>query len=402
VGSFEPNRSGRHVSHRLQRTHPLLGADRQAAANPNYLNQPALQNTTGLQGYQQTPMTYQSVTFGSDGKIVNTDLESHVRPNNVLHDSQRHTVGIQTRTSNLARFNTGSDAPAQAGSSTMRVQMNQPTGLVKVNGFDVTPEVAETLTQAAPEAFQEPAAQQAKAKAEVATAAAEEATREDLNRHPDDQIEAAHQHFVGEVSTQNQIALMVAAHRGETPSHELLNRIASEMHEPLHVAIDKVNAISMATQAQFTVLARSMGLDADKAADWIREHRKDTAMVAAQAHGLRRDLMAWKATVGRLQGRNGRRREALMGRYINTALGQRWSDEPHPNEPSHLTYPSRGCLQSLGRIAAKVDHLVSVMDRGVAQAAPRFTDADVDEVGCMLVEGRIRLPTHARVFDPGL
>ena len=70
--------------------------------------------------------------------------------------------------------------------------------------------------------------------------------------------------------------------------------IASEMHEPLHVAIDKVNAISMATQAQFTVLARSMGLDADKAADWIREHRKDTAMVAAQAHGLRRDLMAWR------------------------------------------------------------------------------------------------------------
>jgi hypothetical protein len=40
----------------------------------------------------------------------------------------------------------------------MRVQMHQPTGLVKVGGFDVTPEVAATLTQAAPEAFQEPAA----------------------------------------------------------------------------------------------------------------------------------------------------------------------------------------------------------------------------------------------------
>jgi hypothetical protein len=37
-----------------------------------------------------------------------------------------------------------------------------------------------------------------------------------------------------------------------------------------------------------------MNLDADKAADWIREHRRDTAMVAAQAHGLRRDLLAWK------------------------------------------------------------------------------------------------------------
>ena len=50
----------------------------------------------------------------------------------------------------------------------------------------------------------------------------------------------------------------------------------------------------MATQAQFTILARSMNLDADKAADWIKEHRKDTAMAAAQAHGLRRDLLAWK------------------------------------------------------------------------------------------------------------
>lgn len=140
----------------------------------------------------------------------------------------------------------------------------------------------------------EPVAKQAQAKAEADTAAAEEATREDLNRHPDEQIEAAHKHFVGEVSTQNQIALLVAAHRGEAPSNELLNRIASEMHEPLDRAIDKINTISMATQAQFTILARSMNLDADKAADWIKEHRKDTAMAAAQAHGLRRDLLAWK------------------------------------------------------------------------------------------------------------
>jgi hypothetical protein len=66
------------------------------------------------------------------------------------------------------------------------------------------------------------------------------------------------------------------------------------MRVPLHEAIDKVNAISMGTQAQFTVLARSMGLDADRAADWIKANRRDTAMAVAQAHGLRRDLMAWK------------------------------------------------------------------------------------------------------------
>jgi hypothetical protein len=87
---------------------------------------------------------------------------------------------------------------------------------------------------------------------------------------------------------------MVYAHKGEAPPADLIKTIADEMHVPLHEAIDKVNAISMATQAQFTVLARSMNLDADKAADWIKSHRRDTAMVAAQAHGLRRDLMAWK------------------------------------------------------------------------------------------------------------
>jgi hypothetical protein len=115
-----------------------------------------------------------------------------------------------------------------------------------------------------------------------------------LTANPDDQIEAAHQHFVGEVSTQNKVALLVYAHRGEAPPADLLKSIADEMHEPLDRTIDKINAISMATQAQFTVLARSMGLDADKAADWIKDHRKDSAMAAAQAHGLRRDLLAWR------------------------------------------------------------------------------------------------------------
>jgi hypothetical protein len=48
-----------------------------------------------------------------------------------------------------------------------------------------------------------------------------------------------------------------------------------------------------------------------------------------------------------------------MGRYINTALGQRWSDEPHPNEPGHLSYPPR-TLHALGRIAGKVDHALAM------------------------------------------
>ena len=53
----------------------------------------------------------------------------------------------------------------------------------------------------------------------------------------------------------------------------------------------------------------------------------------------------------------------------------------------------------LEAIDAKLDKLV-VMGKGVAPAtpAPAFTDSDVEEVGKLLVEGRmIRLPTHARL-----
>jgi hypothetical protein len=87
---------------------------------------------------------------------------------------------------------------------------------------------------------------------------------------------------------------MVYGQKGEAPSADLLKTIAQEMGEPLGTAIDKINLVNQGVQAQFTVLAKSMGLNPDAAADWIKDHRKDTAMVAAQAHYLRRDLMSWK------------------------------------------------------------------------------------------------------------
>jgi hypothetical protein len=251
-----------------------------------------------------------SITFNSDGTVFSQDgqvLNKAVNPATALSDSQKANIGIQTRTGIYASYNTGG-GPATQRSPITQVQMAAKTGLVTVAGHQVTEDVAATLAETAPDLVTrvrgvdgkdeyltvDPAVKAAEAAKEADNAKDEEATREDLNRHPDDQIEAAHQHFVGEVSTQNQIALLVAAHRGEAPSSELLSRIASEMHEPLDRTIDKINAISMATQAQFTVLARSMGLDADKAADWIKDHRKDSAMAAAQAHGLRRDLLAWR------------------------------------------------------------------------------------------------------------
>jgi hypothetical protein len=48
--------------------------------------------------------------------------------------------------------------------------------------------------------------------------------------------------------------------------------------------------------------------------------------------------------------------------------------------------------ERLADMDAKLDKMVVV-----AQAAPAFTDAEVEEVGRLLVEGRIKLPTHARL-----
>jgi hypothetical protein len=160
--------------------------------------------------------SYNSVTFNSNGSIADTSLEEHVRPNNVLADNQRHTVGIQTNTKSFSSFNTGSDAPAQTTSGTMRVQLHQDDGLVRVGGLETKPEVAEALRKQAPELFVEPAVQQAQAQAKAEEAKAEEISREELNRHPDE-IEGYHQHINGMVSQESLIGLMVYAQKGEAP-----------------------------------------------------------------------------------------------------------------------------------------------------------------------------------------
>ena len=71
------------------------------------------------------------------------------------------------------------------------------------------------------------------------------------------------------------------------------------------VRLIRSTLVTQGVQAQFTVLAKSMGLDADKAADWLKDHRKDTAFAAAQAHFLRRDLMAWKPLLSDYQAATG-------------------------------------------------------------------------------------------------
>jgi hypothetical protein len=45
----------------------------------------------------------------------------------------------------------------------------------------------------------------------------------------------------------------------------------------------------------------------------------------------------------------------------------------------------------------QLDEKVSQLARAWTETTPAFTDAEVDEVGRLLVEGKVRLPTHVRL-----
>jgi hypothetical protein len=238
-----------------------------------------------------TVSNYQSIVFNANGSIADTDLESHIRPN-ALSDTQKAHVGVRThKTTDTFRYQqNGSNS---ATPSITSVQLSAKTGLVKVGGFEVTPEVAATLAEVAPSLTEDPSVKAAEEAKASDAAREDEAQREDLGRHADEALESYHQHVVGECSAQNLISWIVYGQRAETPPESLLQAIANEMGEPLGTAIDKVNAVVGGVHRQFTNLATAMGVNPDKAADWLREHRKDTSMVASQAHLMRRDVRAW-------------------------------------------------------------------------------------------------------------
>jgi hypothetical protein len=51
----------------------------------------------------------------------------------------------------------------------------------------------------------------------------------------------------------------------------------------------------------------------------------------------------------------------------------------------------------LAEMDGKADALVKLMEVAKEPSSPAFSDTDVEEVGRMLVEGRIKLPCHTRL-----
>jgi hypothetical protein len=117
------------------------------------------------------------ITFSSDGSIHSMDgqvLNRGIDKSVAVSDTQKANVGIQTRTGGITTFNSATGPAAHRNNST-QVQLRAPTGLVKVGDFEVTPEVAQTLTEAAPEMFVDPSVKAAEAALEADKARSEEA-----------------------------------------------------------------------------------------------------------------------------------------------------------------------------------------------------------------------------------
>jgi hypothetical protein len=157
----------------------------------------------------------------------------------------------------------------------------------------------------------EPTPQERQEAAEVAAKAAEvaaeaaKAEQTDLNTHPHQEVEEAHASFAS-LPTQDAVNLLVKAHRGVAPTTADMHRIAESMNVTPDVAAERLRLMNLGVEAQFTILARGHGVDADAAADWIRTRRQSDALTAVRDHVLGRNLRAWEPLIAAYKASGGR------------------------------------------------------------------------------------------------
>jgi hypothetical protein len=263
-------------------------------------------------------MTYQSITFNSSGQAVDTTLESQVRPNNVVHDSQKANIGIQVRTSDLATFNSAT-GPATVSPRTTSVQLQQPTGRVAIAGTSVTEEVAATLAETAPHLVTrvrgadgkddyltvDPAIKAAEAakEAENAAAAEEDKTAE-INRFLDDAAEGVAMHVNAEVSLADRTQLLWQLHSTGAVNGPTLQRVAEQMHLPVDQAVEALNAVLTNHSMQVATLCGAKGVDAQGFATWAKNSRATEMFRAVQIQANERDFVrAWSGLVDEFKAR---------------------------------------------------------------------------------------------------
>src|SRR4029077_17115826 len=223
------------------------------------------------------------------------DVSSHVNPNNSMNGHSARS-NITTRTGVLSTYQQSTGA--QQAPASVSVQLRQDDGLVRVPGtpHEVRPEVLENLKKSAPQLFVDPAVKAAEAAAEAADEAKADALRESLARHSDDQTEAAHMMFVGEVPTPEAIALLVQMHRDGVPSESTLHKVGEAMGLSPDQAVTTLNKMAGGVQNQLTALATAHGVDPNAFADWMRSSRREESLKAMTTHVLSRDVFgAWNS-----------------------------------------------------------------------------------------------------------
>ena len=261
-------------------------------------------------------MTFQSVTFGTDNRTVVSNDHDHLNKGvmnpNAMSDSAKAGINIATKGGGLFTYNSGSGLPATHRDNVTSVQLQAPTGLVKVPGtvHEVTPEVLEKMKETSPDLFLEPeakAAKQVEAAAEEADAAAEEAKRVEINRFVDDAAEGVAMHISNEVSLSDRTQLLWQLHSTGTVSGPTMQRVAEQMFMSVDEAAEALNAVHTNHSMQVATLCGAKGVDAQGFASWAKTNRATEMFRAVTIQANERDFVrAWSGLVDEFKARGQR------------------------------------------------------------------------------------------------
>jgi hypothetical protein len=263
------------------------------------------------------------IQFSADGSIHSRDgqvLNRGVQNPSAMSDAQKAGINIALRDGSLHTFNSHS-GNAQVAPAVNSVQLRAPTGRVMVAGHSVTPEVAATLAETAPELVTrvrgvdgkdeyltvDPAVKAAEAAKEADNAKDEEAKREEINRFVDDAAEGVAMHIANEVSLSDRTQLLWQLHSTGTVSGPTMQRVAEQMHLSVDEAAEALNAVHLNHSLQVATLCGAKGVDAQAFAGWAKNNRSTEMFRAVQIQANERDFVrAWSGLVDEFKARGQR------------------------------------------------------------------------------------------------
>jgi hypothetical protein len=247
-----------------------------------------------------------SIQFGVNNEIVNTDLETHIRPS-AMSDRAKTNIGIAINQSDFARYQ--QFGGSTQGPSVHRIQTVQSDGSVAVGntGLRTDPTSAAHAIAMDPSLADTPADTAAKVAAAQKIVADEKQEADDvaeLNRFVDPAAEAAALHVNSDVSLSDRTQLLWQLHSTGTVNGPTLQRVAEQMYLPVDQAVEALNAIHTNHSFQVATLCGSRGVDAQAFGSWAKAHRSTEMFHAVQKQANDRDFVgAWSSLVDEFKAR---------------------------------------------------------------------------------------------------